>query len=150
MDLSKLQVAVMRVLWDRHEATPAEVHRILSRSRPLAITTVATLLARLEKRGAVTPPPEGPAQGYHAAVREPPGRLPRPRPRPQPALVYRAAVSERQVRRTMLGGLVRSLFRSDPGEVVSHLLAERDVSASDIAKIHDLLKGSRARKRKTR
>ena len=126
MDLSKLQVAVMRVLWDRHEATPAEVHRILSRSRPLAITTVATLLARLEKRGAVTHRREG------------------------RALVYRAAVSERQVRRTMLGGLVRSLFRSDPGEVVSHLLAERDVSASDIAKIHELLKGSRARKRKTR
>ncbi|HJR34596.1 MAG TPA: BlaI/MecI/CopY family transcriptional regulator [Gemmatimonadales bacterium] len=126
MDLSKLQVAVMRVLWDRHEATPAEVHRILSRSRPLAITTVATLLARLEKRGAVSHRREG------------------------RALVYRAAVSERQVRRTMLGGLVRSLFRSDPGEVVSHLLAERDVSASDIAKIHELLKGSRARKRKTR
>ena len=123
MDLSKLQVAVMRVLWDRHEATPAEVHRILSRSRPLAITTVATLLARLEKRGAVTHRREG------------------------RALVYRAAVSERQVRRTMLGGLVRSLFRSDPGEVVSHLLAERDVSASDIAKIHELLKGSRAKRR---
>ena len=123
MDLSKLQVAVMRVLWDRHEATPAEVHRILSRTRPLAITTVATLLARLEKRGAVTHRREG------------------------RALVYRAAVSERQVRRTMLGGLVRSLFRSDPGEVVSHLLAERDVSASDIAKIHELLKGSRAKRR---
>jgi predicted transcriptional regulator len=126
MDLSKLQVAVMRVLWDRREATPAEVHRILSRSRPLAITTVATLLARLEKRGAVTQRREG------------------------RALVYRAVVSERQVRRTMLGGLVRSLFRSDPGEVVSHLLAERDVSPSDIAKIHQLLKSSRTRKRKTR
>ena len=126
MDLSKLQVAVMRVLWDRREATPAEVHRMLSRSRPLAITTVATLLARLEKRGAVTQRREG------------------------RALVYRAVVSERQVRRTMLGGLVRSLFRSDPGEVVSHLLAERDVSPSDIAKIHQLLKSSRTRKRRIR
>ena len=126
MDLSKLQVAVMRVLWDRREATPAEVHRVLSRSRPLAITTVATLLARLEKRGAVTHRREG------------------------RALVYRASVTERQVRRTMLGGLVRSLFRSDPGEVVSQLLAERDVAASDIAKIHELLKSSRSRKRKAR
>jgi BlaI family transcriptional regulator, penicillinase repressor len=126
MDLSKLQVAVMRVLWDRREATPAEVHRVLSRFRPLAITTVATLLARLEKRGAVTHRREG------------------------RALVYRASVTERQVRRTMLGGLVRSLFRSDPGEVVSQLLAERDVAPSDIAKIHELLKGSRSRKRKTR
>ena len=126
MDLSKLQVAVMRVLWDRREATPAEVHRVLSRSRPLAITTVATLLARLEKRGAVTHRREG------------------------RALVYRASVTERQVRHTMLGGLVRSLFRSDPGEVVSQLLAERDVAPSDIAKIQELLKGSRSRKRKTR
>lgn len=126
MDLSKLQVAVMRVLWDRQEATPAEVHRVLSRTRPLAITTVATLLARLEKRGAVAHRREG------------------------RALVYRASVSERQVRRTMLGGLVRSLFRSDPGELVSQLLAERDVSPSDIAKIHELLKGSRPRTRKVR
>ena len=48
--LSDLQLAVMRVLWDKGEASAADVHRALRHSRPMAITTVATLLARLEKR----------------------------------------------------------------------------------------------------
>ena len=121
MDLSDLQLAVMAVLWDRKEASAAEVHRALSRSRPLAITTVATLLARLEKRGAVAHRSEG--RGF----------------------VYRASVSERQVRRSMLKRLVRNLFRSDPGAVVTQLLSEGDFTDTDIAQIRELLKVRRAR-----
>ena len=50
-DLSDLQLAVVRVLWDKGEASAADVQRALHRSRGLAITTVSTLLTRLEKRG---------------------------------------------------------------------------------------------------
>lgn len=114
-DLSDLQLAVMRALWDAGEASAAEVRRALSRSRPLAITTVATLLARLEKRGVVA----------HRAL----GR----------GFVYRATVPEREVRRSMLAGLVRNLFRSDAGAVVTQLLSARDVSPGDLAKIRELL-----------
>ena len=51
--LTELQIAIMRILWERKEATVAEIHAALLDERGLAPTTVATLLSRLEKRGAV-------------------------------------------------------------------------------------------------
>ncbi len=50
ISLSELQLAVMRVVWARGETTIADVVVHLDRKRPLAHTTVATLLLRLEKR----------------------------------------------------------------------------------------------------
>ena len=51
--LTELQIAVMRVLWEKGEATVAEIWEALRPERGLAQTTVATLLCRLEKRGVV-------------------------------------------------------------------------------------------------
>lgn len=117
--LSDLQLLLMRVLWDRGECSAAEVHRALKASRPLAITTVATLLARLEKRRLVS----------HRAD----GRT----------FIYRARVSERDVRGSMLSGLIRNVFRGDPAEVVGHLLSERDVSPGDIERIEEMIETAR-------
>ena len=117
--LSDLQLALMRVLWDRGECSAAEVHRTLKPSRPLAITTVATLLARLEKRRLVSHRVDG------------------------RTFIYRARVSERDVRGTMLSGLIRNLFRGDPAEVVEHLLLERDVSSGDMERIEELIESAR-------
>ncbi len=38
-DLSDLQLAIVRVLWDKREASATQVQTALKRSRPLAITT---------------------------------------------------------------------------------------------------------------
>ena len=51
--LTAPQLEIMRVLWDRTEATVVEIHQALRAERPLAPTTIATLLSRLEKRGLV-------------------------------------------------------------------------------------------------
>ena len=51
VSLSELQLSLMRVLWQRGEASTAEVAEALRGERDLAHTTVATLLTRLEKRG---------------------------------------------------------------------------------------------------
>src|SRR5512143_1144068 len=51
--LTELQIGLLRVLWDRGEATVAEICDALRPSRALAPTTVATLLSRLERRGVV-------------------------------------------------------------------------------------------------
>ena len=51
--LTAPQLAVLRVLWERSEATVAQVQGALLADRPLAATTIATLLSRLEKRGIV-------------------------------------------------------------------------------------------------
>ncbi|KFN50984.1 hypothetical protein N790_14915 [Arenimonas malthae CC-JY-1] len=123
--LSELQLDVMRVLW-RGEASVADVAAALAESRGLAHTTVATVLTRLAKRGVV------------AARRD--GRQ----------LVYRATVSEPQVRRSMVGDLIQSLFKGDPRALLAHLVSEKDVAPGDLAKVQALLAADEGRKGKKR
>jgi predicted transcriptional regulator len=115
LELTELQLAVMRVLWDRTEAPVAEVHAALAPERALALTTVATILSRLEKAGFVDRRPEG----RH--------------------FVYRPLVSEEDVRRSMVSGLADRLFQGDLTALVSHLLSEREIAAGDLARVRRLI-----------
>ncbi|MEP6939309.1 MAG: BlaI/MecI/CopY family transcriptional regulator [Rudaea sp.] len=108
--LSELQIAVVRVLWQRGEASVTDIAAVLAAERGLAHTTVATLLTRLEKRGVV---------GLRREGRQ---------------LVYRAEVSESRVRRSMVADLVGSLFGGDARELVAHLVSEREIAPGDIAR----------------
>ena len=112
--LSELQLDVMRVLW-RGEASVADVAAALVTSRGLAHTTIATVLTRLAKRGLVD------------ANRD--GRQ----------LIYRALVDESQVRRSMVGDLIQSLFRGDPKALLAHLVSEKEVAPGDLERVQALL-----------
>jgi|SRR6185295_7803056 len=113
--LSDLQLALMRVFWSAPSATAAEVAARLREVRPLAHTTVATLLARLEKRGLLT------------ATRE--GRQ----------VSYSAAVSEHEVRRSMVSSLLAGLFEGDARGLVSHLVDQKSIGAEELADIRAVL-----------
>jgi predicted transcriptional regulator len=113
--LSEVQLAFMRVLWDRGPSTVADVHAELATSRDLAPTTVATVLSRLEKRGLIT---------HRTSGRQ---------------FIYRAVVSEQQVRRSMLSRVVEYLFEGDVTAVLSHLLSAREIDAEDLAEIKALI-----------
>lgn len=112
--LSDLQLDLMRVLWRAGDLSVAEVTEALA-DRSLAHTTVATLLTRLEKRGAV------------AARRD--GRM----------LLYTACVSEAQVRRNMVSSLIAQVFRGDPKALLAHLVSEREVAQGDLEQVRTLL-----------
>ena len=58
-ELTELQLEILDVIWERGESTVAEVAEALLERRALAITTVATLLSRLQKRGVLTHRTEG-------------------------------------------------------------------------------------------
>lgn len=116
--LTELQLALMRVLWERHEATVVEVQEALEPERRLAQSTVATLLSRLEKKGVLSHRVEG--RQY----------------------VYRAVVSEAEVRGSMvreLGVLARRLFQGDVAALVSHLLTAQDVAPGDLSRVRELI-----------
>src|SRR5262245_35706164 len=68
--LTSQQLALLKVLWERTEATVSEIHRAMTAERPLAATTVATLLSRLEKRGIVAYRIEGRQYVYRAVLGE--------------------------------------------------------------------------------
>ncbi len=113
--LTGLQLAVMRVVWERGEATIADVWEALRPERRLAQTTVATILARLEKRGVLAHRVEG--RQY----------------------VYRATVSERDVRRSMVAELTESLFQGRPADLISHLLSSREIAPGDLERVKELI-----------
>ena len=118
--LSDLQMDVMRVLWEGGERTTTDVTQGLAPARRLAHTTVSTLLTRLQKRGLVSSRKDG------------------------RQLIYKAEVAEQQVRRSMVSGLLSSLFAGDAQALVAHLVREDAISADDLSAIRKLLdkKGS--------
>ena len=71
--LGPLGAAVLRVLWASGEGTVGGVLEALNagRRRPLAYTTVMTVLVRLHERGLVTRTRRGRAYLYRAASPEP-------------------------------------------------------------------------------
>jgi predicted transcriptional regulator len=98
----------MAVLWDRGEATTADVHEAPREGRGLAFTTIATMLRKMEDKGVVA----------HRAL----GRQ----------FVYHATVSEEHVRRSMVGELVERLFGGDPKALVAHLVSENEIEAGEL------------------
>jgi predicted transcriptional regulator len=64
--LGDLQAAVMELFWRRESATVREVADKLNKKRPLAYTTVLTLVSRLFARGLLAREPEGRGFRYRA------------------------------------------------------------------------------------
>jgi predicted transcriptional regulator len=114
--LTARQMAIMQALWDRGEATVASVQEALASTRqPLAYTTIATLLARLEHRGLVKHRAEG------------------------RTFVYQAAISQERVSSSLLGELLGGFFNGRPSELVSYLLEHEEIDDSELLRIKALL-----------
>ena len=116
--LTDLQLEIMGVLWERGEATAIEVREALRPGRELAQTTVSTLLSRLERRSLVTHRTEGRQYVYRAAVEE--------------ARVRRSVVSE-------FSEMADRLFAGDLAAMVTQLLDESDVDAGDLARVREMI-----------
>jgi predicted transcriptional regulator len=58
----------LNALWEIQEGNVEDVRRVVSQSRPLAYTTVLTLLDRLARRGAVSRRKEGRGFRYQPTV----------------------------------------------------------------------------------
>lgn len=114
--LTELQLAVMQVLWGQGEATVQDVQKHLD--RPLAQSTVATVLGRMEKKRLVTHRVEG------------------------RQFVYRATVTEPDARRSMIEDFWSrsdALFDGDVASIMSHLLSASDVDQAELARVKALI-----------
>jgi len=113
--LTDLQFAIMRILWERGEATVLEVQNGLRPDRDLAQTTIATLLSRLEKRSVVEHRLDG------------------------RQFVYRPLVSEQEVRRSMVSELTELLFDGSSEALMTHLLRSREMNAGDLDRVKRMI-----------
>ena len=115
VQLGDLQLAIMRVLWKQGQATVAEVHGALLDDRGLALTTIATMLSKMEKKGVVAHDRDG------------------------RQFIYRACVAENEVQASMLSTLTERLFGGKVTALVSHLLQAHEVDAREIAELKPLI-----------
>ncbi len=118
--VGELQLAILRVLWERGEATVADVHAALLDARGLAPTTVATMLTKMERKGVVT----------HRTDRR--------------RFIYRAVVAEDAVHRSMVRELVDRAFDGDPAALVHHLVREGEIDARELDSLRALVRSRRA------
>ena len=108
--LTRGELEIMDVVWDRGQATVQDVCDALS--RPLAYTTVMTVLKTLEvKRQAVRKVKVG------------------------RAFVYEPCISREDACQTMLGQLKQYLSKRSVKSLVLNLIQDDDISRSDLADI---------------
>lgn len=106
-NLGELQLAILRTLWQRGEAAVADVHDSLS-DRGLALTTIATMLRKMEEKGLV--------------VHRENGRQ----------FLYKAKVAPDLVQKNLVSDLVTRLFDGDPLELVNHLLRAGEIELGEL------------------
>ena len=115
MGLTALQLSILDVLWQNGEATTQQVWEHLNTERSLALTTVATLLSRLERKAVLTHRRDG--RQY----------------------VYRATVTRSDVRRSKVRELTENLFGGDATALLSHLVHADEVDPAELARIRALI-----------
>ena len=115
--LASLQLAIMRILWQKESATVAEVREaLLAEGRDLAYTTVATMLAKMERKGQV---------GHRAGAK---------------AFVYYPSLRQEQVSRSMVADLADRLFGGDVPLMVSHLLDGCELTSDELVRLKALIR----------
>ena len=112
--LTRGELRLMKVLWDRGRATVGEVVEALPASERLAYNTVLTTLRILERKGYL--------------AREKAGR----------AHVYRPLVDRAAARRSALRYVMDQFFDSSPELLVQNVLDD-DLEAADLERLQRLI-----------
>lgn len=113
---SGVEMQILTVLWDRGPSTVREVLESLPDQKPRAYTTVLSTMQVMERKGFLVR--EGQVGG---------------------ALVYKPAVTQRQVMRPLLRDMLSNLFGGKPSAVLQHLLEETPVDQEELDEIRRLL-----------
>jgi predicted transcriptional regulator len=119
MRLTKLELELMDILWDLREASVREVQEAVPQKKRPAYTTVQTIIARLEQKGAV-----------------------RRTRKIGNAFMFEPAITRKSAYRRLVDELL-ALFGGEAQPVVTHLLESGQLTLDDL---HALEKHERARK----
>lgn len=112
---TKRELMILKVLWDRGEATVREVHEELSRELPIVQNTVQAFLRTMEEKGLVRHRTEG------------------------RAFVYCPAHRREQTSQTVLKTVLNRVFDGALDQLVENLLSVRKPTSDELARLRDLL-----------
>ncbi len=117
--LHKLELQLMKIVWEKGYATAREVKDAIDEDRPLAESTIRTMLRSLEKKGFLT----------HDVDRD---------NRHQP-FVYHPVVQRDEVSRGMLDDLLDRLFDGSKELLLNYLFENDDVSLEELQRLREKL-----------
>lgn len=109
--LTDAEQRIMRVLWDRKEASVRDVTEALQDTYPVAYNTVLTLLRILTEKKYVKPRQVG------------------------RAFVYRTLVSRHDARTQAMTKLVSQFFEGSPTELAQHLIKTKTLDLDELQAI---------------
>ena len=113
--LTDAEARVMSVLWQKDNATVADVVAALKRKRPVTYSTVQTILRILEDKGYVS----------HEKVAR--------------AFIYTPRVDARQARRRALKHLLARLFNGSPSLLVLNVLEDDQIEPEELSRLKKLI-----------
>ena len=113
--LTEAELRLMEVVWERGEATVADVVAAGAEREPLAYSTVLTTMRILEQKG------------YLAHRQE--GR----------AFVYRPVVDRGQARRSAVRHLLSSFFDGSPEMLVLNVIDEERIDLAELERLRGLV-----------
>ena len=112
---SNLELQVLALLWDRGPSTVREILDQLPDGKQRAYTTILTVMQNMAKKGLVTKTSRGTAH------------------------VYQPKQTQQKTLAPILRGLLHNVFGGRVSTVMQHLLAETDVSESEMKEIRRVL-----------
>jgi len=119
--LTDLEADVMQLVWGKGSATVRDVYKAIQSTRPLAYTTVMTVLSKLAEKGIVE--------------RSTKGR----------AYVYRPKVSKKEVAQRNIAKLTQKFFDGSPRALVAHLIDVEAISPDELLSLSQQLLDSKQR-----
>lgn len=123
---TKRELAILKVLWDRGEATVREVYEELRQELPIVQNTVQAFLRTMEEKGFVSHRTEG------------------------RTFVYRSVLAKEQTSRKLLSGVLERVFDGALDQLVENVLSLRRPTHDEITRLKKLLREaeSKATRRK--
>jgi BlaI family transcriptional regulator, penicillinase repressor len=113
--LTRQELRIMKVIWDRGEATVRDVRTVMCQVKEIAYTTVLTLMEILEEKGALT----------HTRM----GRT----------FVYKPLLSRQQATRNHLRDIIARFFNGNAAQLIETVV-KNELSPEQLDSLRELLK----------
>ena len=116
---TEAELELLRVLWDKGEASVRELHEVVSLQRPIGYTSVLKTLQIMTEKGLVERTEAGKAH------------------------IYRAAASQEETQNQLLRDLSERLFSGSAAQLAMHALTMQPASEEELEEIRKLIRKKR-------
>jgi predicted transcriptional regulator len=118
---TEVELELLRVLWDKGEATVRELYEVVCEQRPLGYTSVLKMLQIMTEKGLVERTEAGKAH------------------------IYRSAATQEETQSQLLRDLSERLFSGSAAQLAMHALAMEPASAEEIEEIRRIIRQKKER-----